>query len=246
MKNPIAILAAARLGLNIEDINQVVSAAVGGINITQTVEGLENRLQPLALLDPARIQEIGRIDHVGLPEQVRMLRRDGLSRAGEPIRAAPTVHAGRRAHRHERKDPMTETAKKSEVITEYRTHESDLRVDETRGIYDVNTRVDLSAFDESTPQASQLDGAEVRRRVLIGTYVLSAGYYDAYYLKAQKVRTLIKRDFETVYADGIDAILTPAPGNITFPIMSRLCGPGIVVTEGQVRAAMRRAGYRTL
>ena len=45
-------------------------------------------------------------------------------------------------------------------------------------------------------------GAEVRRRVMIGTYVLSAGYYDAYYLRAQKVRTLIKRDFETVFADG--------------------------------------------
>ncbi|MEM7695034.1 MAG: Asp-tRNA(Asn)/Glu-tRNA(Gln) amidotransferase subunit GatA [Pseudomonadota bacterium] len=56
-------------------------------------------------------------------------------------------------------------------------------------------------------------GDEVKRRVLIGTYVLSAGYYDAYYLRAQKVRTLIKRDFETVFAGGVDAILTPtAPG----------------------------------
>ena len=43
-------------------------------------------------------------------------------------------------------------------------------------------------------------GAEVRRRILIGTYVLSAGYYDAYYLRAQKLRTLIKRDFEDFYA----------------------------------------------
>src|ERR1700761_1282090 len=51
-------------------------------------------------------------------------------------------------------------------------------------------------------------GAEVRRRVMIGTYVLSAGYYDAYYLRAQKARTLIKRDFETCFADGVDAILT--------------------------------------
>ena len=45
-------------------------------------------------------------------------------------------------------------------------------------------------------------GAEVRRRVLIGTYVLSAGYYDAYYLKAQKVRTLIKRDFDEAFENG--------------------------------------------
>ncbi len=61
-------------------------------------------------------------------------------------------------------------------------------------------------------------GAEVKRRIMIGTYVLSAGYYDAYYLRAQKVRTLIKRDFETVYADGIDAVLTPATPSAAFGI----------------------------
>ena len=61
-------------------------------------------------------------------------------------------------------------------------------------------------------------GAEVKRRVLIGTYVLSAGYYDAYYLKAQKVRTLIKRDFEQVFADGVDTILTPATPSAAFGI----------------------------
>ena len=61
-------------------------------------------------------------------------------------------------------------------------------------------------------------GAEVRRRVMIGTYVLSAGYYDAYYLRAQKVRTLIKRDFETAFAAGVDAILTPATPSAAFGI----------------------------
>src|SRR5208283_5608554 len=61
-------------------------------------------------------------------------------------------------------------------------------------------------------------GAEVRRRVMIGTYVLSAGYYDAYYVRAQKIRTLIKRDFETVFADGVDAILTPATPSPAFAI----------------------------
>ena len=52
-------------------------------------------------------------------------------------------------------------------------------------------------------------GAEVKRRVMIGTYVLSAGFYDAYYNRARKVRALIKKDFEDVFAQGIDAILTP-------------------------------------
>jgi len=61
-------------------------------------------------------------------------------------------------------------------------------------------------------------GREVKRRIMIGTYVLSAGYYDAYYVRAQKVRTLIKRDFETVFADGVDAILTPATPSAAFGI----------------------------
>jgi len=61
-------------------------------------------------------------------------------------------------------------------------------------------------------------GREVKRRIMIGTYVLSAGYYDAYYVKAQKVRTLIKRDFETVFAEGVDAILTPATPSAAFGI----------------------------
>src|SRR6202051_1122141 len=61
-------------------------------------------------------------------------------------------------------------------------------------------------------------GKEVRRRIMIGTYVLSAGYYDAYYLRAHKVRTLIKRDFERSFADGIDAILTPTTPSAAFGI----------------------------
>ncbi|MEQ3711544.1 MAG: Asp-tRNA(Asn)/Glu-tRNA(Gln) amidotransferase subunit GatA [Tateyamaria sp.] len=59
-------------------------------------------------------------------------------------------------------------------------------------------------------------GAEVQRRVMIGTYVLSAGFYDAYYNRARRVRTLIKKDFEDVFAEGIDAILTPATPSAAF------------------------------
>ncbi|MFD1198893.1 Asp-tRNA(Asn)/Glu-tRNA(Gln) amidotransferase subunit GatA [Brucella gallinifaecis] len=61
-------------------------------------------------------------------------------------------------------------------------------------------------------------GKEVKRRILTGTYVLSAGYYDAYYLRAQKVRTLIKKDFENVFASGVDAILTPVTPSAAFSI----------------------------
>jgi aspartyl-tRNA(Asn)/glutamyl-tRNA(Gln) amidotransferase subunit A len=58
-------------------------------------------------------------------------------------------------------------------------------------------------------------GQEVRRRIMIGTYVLSAGYYDAYYLKAQKVRALIRRDFEQAWGK-VDAIVTPATPSAAF------------------------------
>jgi aspartyl-tRNA(Asn)/glutamyl-tRNA(Gln) amidotransferase subunit A len=93
-------------------------------------------------------------------------------------------------------------------------------------------------------------GAEVRRRVLIGTYVLSAGYYDAYYTRAQKIRTLIKRDFEQAF-DRCDVLLTPVtPGpafalgeksndpismylNDVFTVTVNLAGlPGISVPAG--------------
>ncbi len=75
---------------------------------------------------------------------------------------------------------------------------------------------DISDMYEQTRRAGF--GAEVRRRVMIGTYVLSAGYYDAYYVRAQKIRTLIRQDFETAYANGVDAILTPATPSPAFGI----------------------------
>jgi aspartyl-tRNA(Asn)/glutamyl-tRNA(Gln) amidotransferase subunit A len=75
---------------------------------------------------------------------------------------------------------------------------------------------DISAMYENTRRAGF--GPEVRRRIMIGAYVLSAGYYDAYYVRAQKIRTLIKQDFEKAYAQGVDAILTPATPSAAFGI----------------------------
>ncbi|MGR3546992.1 MAG: Asp-tRNA(Asn)/Glu-tRNA(Gln) amidotransferase subunit GatA [Roseovarius sp.] len=59
-------------------------------------------------------------------------------------------------------------------------------------------------------------GSEVQRRVMVGTYVLSAGFYDAYYNRARRVRALIKRDFDEAFAAGVDAILTPATPSAAF------------------------------
>jgi aspartyl-tRNA(Asn)/glutamyl-tRNA(Gln) amidotransferase subunit A len=79
--------------------------------------------------------------------------------------------------------------------------------EEGRDIVDMYERTRAAGF-----------GAEVRRRIMIGTYVLSAGYYDAYYLRAQKVRTLIKKDFEDCFGAGVDAILTPATPSAAFGV----------------------------
>jgi len=67
-------------------------------------------------------------------------------------------------------------------------------------------------------------GSEVRRRILVGTYVLSAGYYDAYYLKAQKVRTLIANDFEAAF-EKVDVLLTPTTPTPAFPIGEKADDP---------------------
>jgi aspartyl-tRNA(Asn)/glutamyl-tRNA(Gln) amidotransferase subunit A len=68
-------------------------------------------------------------------------------------------------------------------------------------------------------------GPEVKRRIMLGTYALSAGYYDAYYLKAQKVRTLIKADFDAAFGSGIDALVAPVSPFVAWPFGARLDDP---------------------
>ena len=68
-------------------------------------------------------------------------------------------------------------------------------------------------------------GPEVRRRIMLGTYALSAGYYDAYYVKAQQVRTLIARDFDRVWAAGFDAIVAPTSPQVAWRLGAKLADP---------------------
>jgi aspartyl-tRNA(Asn)/glutamyl-tRNA(Gln) amidotransferase subunit A len=81
---------------------------------------------------------------------------------------------------------------------------------------------DLISTYENTRAAGF--GREVKRRIMIGTYVLSAGYYDAYYLRAQKIRTLIKRDFDEAW-DKVDVMLTPATPNPAFGLAEMMSDP---------------------
>ncbi len=86
-------------------------------------------------------------------------------------------------------------------------------------------RVSADAIEEQYARTRRAGfGAEVRRRVLIGTYVLSAGYYDAYYTKAQRVRRLIARDFEQAF-EAVDAVLTPTAPTAAFPLGEKMDDP---------------------
>jgi len=75
-----------------------------------------------------------------------------------------------------------------------------------------------------TKSRSEGFGAEVKRRIMLGTYALSSGYYDAYYVKAQKVRTLIMRDFIQAFND-VDMILTPVAPTPAFKIGEKINDP---------------------
>jgi aspartyl-tRNA(Asn)/glutamyl-tRNA(Gln) amidotransferase subunit A len=87
------------------------------------------------------------------------------------------------------------------------------RADEPDGILDLYRRSRAEGF-----------GKEVKRRILLGTYTLSSGYYDAYYLRAQKVRTLVRRDFEQAF-ENVDAIVCPTTAEAAFPIGERSNDP---------------------
>jgi aspartyl-tRNA(Asn)/glutamyl-tRNA(Gln) amidotransferase subunit A len=80
------------------------------------------------------------------------------------------------------------------------------RIDEAEDLVEMYKRTRAEGF-----------GAEVKRRIMIGTYALSAGYYDAYYLKAQKVRTLIKQDFEQAFED-VDVLVSPTAPTTAFKL----------------------------
>ena len=86
-------------------------------------------------------------------------------------------------------------------------------------------RIEAETLDEMY-ELTRADGfgEEVQRRILIGTYALSAGYYDAYYLKAQQVRRLIKEDFDKAFNE-VDAILTPTTPSPTFPLGAEVSDP---------------------
>jgi aspartyl-tRNA(Asn)/glutamyl-tRNA(Gln) amidotransferase subunit A len=105
------------------------------------------------------------------------------------------------------------TAEASSNLARYDGIKYGLRVVEGEGLLPMYQRTRARGF-----------GAEVKRRIMLGTYALSAGYYDAYYLKAQKVRTLIRRDFENVFASH-DVVVTPTAPTTAFRVGEKTSDP---------------------
>ncbi|MGQ9523758.1 MAG: Asp-tRNA(Asn)/Glu-tRNA(Gln) amidotransferase subunit GatA [Armatimonadota bacterium] len=90
--------------------------------------------------------------------------------------------------------------------------------------YGFRTADDVDMIKMMERTRDQGFGPEVKRRVMLGTYALSAGYYDAYYLKAQKVRTLIKRDFDRAW-EKVDVLVTPTSPTVAFELGARTADP---------------------
>jgi len=113
------------------------------------------------------------------------------------------------------------------------------RYDGMRYGFSAKDKKDLLGYYLKTRQTGF--GKEVRRRIMLGTYVLSSGFYDAYYLKAQRVRALIKKDFEKVFGK-IDVILTPTSPTVAFKLGEKVSDPLLMYLSDIFDVAVNLAG----
>jgi len=132
-----------------------------------------------------------------------------LERAGATVREVSLPHA----HTAVATYYLIATAEASSNLARYDGVRYGRRVETGAGLTDMYLRSRSEGF-----------GGEVKRRILLGTYVLSAGYYDAYYRKAQQVRTLLRQDFETAF-QSCDALVTPTSPEVAFALGSRTEDP---------------------
>lgn len=139
------------------------------------------------------------------------------------VRAGAAVLAQQGAQVEEIHLPHTEYALPAYYLIAPAEASSNLaRYDGTR--YGFLSGAGKNLIDEYQLTRRQGFGAEVKRRIMLGTYALSSGYYDAYYVKAQKVRTLIKADFDAAFRT-VDAIVAPTSPTVAFPLGSRAQDP---------------------
>ncbi len=126
------------------------------------------------------------------------------------------------------------TAEASSNLARYDGTRYGLRVDRGAGLLDMYQQTRAQGF-----------GTEVKRRIMLGTYALSAGYYDAFYLKAQKVRTLIRRDFERVFAR-CQALVTPTAPTTAFRLGEKVTDPLAMYLSDIFTIAVNLAGLPAL
>ncbi|MGH7965006.1 MAG: amidase family protein, partial [Candidatus Binatia bacterium] len=122
------------------------------------------------------------------------------------------------------------TAEASSNLARYEGVKYGYRAAQTEGLLEMYNRTRAQGF-----------GTEVKRRIMLGTYVLSAGYYDAYYLKAQKVRTLIRRDFLQAF-DTCDIIATPVAPTTAFRLGEKMADPLTMYLSDIFTIAVNLAG----
>ncbi|MGE3228724.1 MAG: Asp-tRNA(Asn)/Glu-tRNA(Gln) amidotransferase subunit GatA [Hyphomicrobium sp.] len=174
---------------------------------------------------------------IGVPKEYRV---DGMSKEIEDLWASGIAWlktAG--ATIHEISLPHTKYALPAYYIVAPAEASSNLaRYDGVRYGLRVPGRDVIDTYEETRAAGF---GKEVRRRILIGTYVLSAGYYDAYYLKAQKIRTLIKRDFDAAWSD-VDVVLTPTTPSPAFGFGEKTGDPIAMYLEDIFTVTVNMAG----
>lgn len=158
---------------------------------------------------------------IGIPREYFIEGMD--SEVETSIRTAIQTFEGMGAHVEETSLPHTDYAVAVYYIVATAEASSNLsRYDGVRYGYRAKNVDGLLDMYQKT--RSQGFGPEVKRRIMLGTYALSAGYYDAYYLKAQKVRTLIKRDFDLAF-ESFDVILTPTSPTAAFRLGEKTADP---------------------
>jgi len=144
-------------------------------------------------------------------------------RVAQAVKAAASVLQQQGARVEEIRLPHTEYALPAYYLIAPAEASSNLaRYDGTR--YGLHAGGGRNLIEEYQVTRRQGFGAEVKRRIMLGTYALSSGYYDAYYVKAQKVRTLIKGDFDAAFA-AVDAILAPTSPTVAFPLGAKAQDP---------------------
>jgi aspartyl-tRNA(Asn)/glutamyl-tRNA(Gln) amidotransferase subunit A len=183
---------------------------------------LDGTTMPLAVPDLNHLTAHPNLQgvRVGVPKEYFIA---GIQPAVEAsVRQAIQLMADLGASIHEVSLPHTEYALPTYYIIAPAEASSNLaRYDGVRYALRSPSRDLWTQYEETRGQGF---GSEVKRRIMLGTYTLSAGYYDAYYLKAQKVRTLIKQDFERAFAQ-VDVIVSPTAPTTAFPFGAKAANP---------------------